>query len=260
MNKYEHADNSAIIFGGKSEDYISIHELIDSNKLVTPSIFGRFFLHHLDVGGVILRNIFGEFVGTGKVPIEDILKQHLLEDYGRILTFESDWRPVLEANIKNLPQLRSFQDFLQKAKYDPRLKGVSETYLRALEGYFSLKFLGVEYVKSKDYKYPVVDFAIFGHALGGDLLCKIIGKKKFELYTSDLVFGYLNCRFENPDRFKDPVPTLLDWEKCISDETWMHSPLQRINLDSIKKEIEKLKEEVVPRISFSNDRIPCNLD
>ncbi len=258
MNKYEHADNSAIIFGGKPEEYLSVHELIDSNKMVTPSIFGRFFLHHLDVGGIILRHIFGEHIGSEKVPIENILKQHLLEDYGRILTFKSEWAPVLEANAKNLPQLRSFQNFLQKAKHDSRLKGVSETYLRSLESYFSLKFLDAEHFKNS--KEPAVNFAIFGHALGGDLLCRIIGKKKFELYTSDLVVGYLNCRFENPDRYKDPVPTLLDWEKCVPDEAWMHSPAERMSTDDVKKEIQKPKEDVVSKASYVHDRNPCNLD
>lgn len=108
MNKYEHADNSVKIFGGKPEQYLEIHELIDSNKVVTPSIFGRFFLHHFDVGLVILETIFGKNTKDKKVPVRHVLIQHLLEDYGCLVTFENHWLPVMDDVSQNWKHVKVF--------------------------------------------------------------------------------------------------------------------------------------------------------
>jgi hypothetical protein len=270
MNKYEHADSSVTIFGGKPEQYLEIHELIDSNKVVTPSIFGRFFLHHFDVGLVILEAIFGKNTKNKKVPVRHVFIQHLLEDYGRLVTFENHWVPAMDDLKRHQPQPEAWGDFLNKTKLDPRLKGVKEKHLTELETFFNLTHFGFK-----------ENYAIFGHALGGDLLCKIIGKKFHGQFTSDIITGYLNCRFKNVDEHKDNVPTLLDWEKCVPDKEWMHRPKTPVTVEFIKSQIErdsfseslknnsnslikKIKSKIVkPEMNSSAliiHKQPCNLD
>ncbi len=221
MNKYEHADTSARLFGGKSKEYEELHALIDSNKLVTPSIFGRFFLHHIDVGLPIAERILGTHIGSLNVPTRSLFIQHLLEDYGCVPTFEKDWSGSFKNNIPKLAKLNEWNEFKKRASQDVRLKSCDEKKLRILDKLFSLKSIVSESFSVKE---PVV-YAIFGHALGADLLAKLINKKFLfqNVYTLDALIGYLNCRF-NSFNHVDPAPTLLDWEKCVADQHWMHAP------------------------------------
>ncbi len=270
MNKYEHADNSAQIFGGKAKEYEDIHALIDSNKLVTPSIFGRFFLHHSDVGGPILKKVFGEKIGSKNVPVEHILIEHLLEDYNQVLTFRDHWIPALEEAKQFLPQIADWSIFTQRASTDVRIQKLKPEQLGELDDFFQLKTL---LDSSWSLKGKNVTFAILGHALGGDLVTKMLGQKFHNLWTSDVVTGYLNCRFSWAERGRDPVPTLLDYEKYVPDRPWMHAPVgygtERLDLKKIKEEIKRYEEikESAKKLALRTfttrhipHRRPCNLD
>mgnify|MGYP003552596844 FL=1 len=221
MNKYEHADTSARLFGGNSKEYEEFHSLIDSNKLVTPSIFGRFFLHHIDVGLPVVEQILGTHIGSLNVPTQSLFIQHLLEDYGCVPRFEKDWSNAFKGNIAKLPQLNDWNNFLENASNDLRIKSISANRLRALDYFFNIKSVTPLENTLED----PISYAIFGHALGADLVARLINKKFLfkNVYTLDVVVGYLNCRFK-PVNHVDPVPTLLDWEKYIDDQSWMHAP------------------------------------
>lgn len=268
MNKYEHSEQSAKIFGGKSHEYEELHALIDSNKTVTPSIFGRFFLHHTDIGQPILEKVFGKVLGKKKVPVRKLLIQHLLEDYNSVKSFEFYWLPALKENQAQLPKLDDWGSVLEKAKRDPRLKTLQINQLKELDDFFRLKTI---LEKSAIIKDDLV-FAIFGHALGGDLAAKIIGQKFHGLWASDVVTGFLSCRFKWADRNRDPVPTLLDYEKYVPDQDWMHAPedytdTDRLDSKRIKEKIDRYEHNIAVALSvatrvnvFSPHRNPCNLD
>jgi hypothetical protein len=284
MNKYEHADTSARLFGGKSKEYEEFHALIDSNKLVTPSIFGRFFLHHIDVGLPIVERVLGTHIGSLKVPTRSLFIQHLLEDYGCVPTFKNDWSNAFKANMSVSVQLNDWNKFVSRASRDSRIESLNESNLRTLDNLFNLKGI----IPGKfSVELPTI-YAIFGHALGADLLARVV-KKKFlfkNVYTLDALTGYLNCRFK-PREFVDFVPTLLDWEKHVEDERWMHAPkraekkathyidlYQRINNYDPKdekylvprhstKRFKKFLKGVVDDIKREREmfpRQPCNLD
>jgi hypothetical protein len=207
MNKYEHSENSSKIFGGASKEYEEFHALIDSNKVVTPSIFGRFYLHHLDIGLPILIKVFGEKIGSKKVPTESLLLQHLFEDYGKILTFGGDWMPALKENASFLPKAKEWVGFVAEAMKDPRLVNTTHEQLKELESFFKLEtIMGImNTFMFKDYV-----FAIFGHALGGDLAAKIIGPKFHGAWTNDVVTAYLYYRFKYPNRPMYRLDNLYD--------------------------------------------------
>lgn len=81
---YIHALSSAKKYGGRFEDYMPIHEFLDSSKSIIADNRHRAILHS-SFGIFILVRVFGEtFVNSdGKIiSTRDIGEQHILEDFG----------------------------------------------------------------------------------------------------------------------------------------------------------------------------------
>jgi hypothetical protein len=94
-----HAKNSVNEWGGKLEDYIAIHETIDSSKSAHADMRHRAVLHSA-FGIYLIEQIFARNVVTpdgeparvtwitnsdgARVHIRDIAEKHVLEDLGRI--------------------------------------------------------------------------------------------------------------------------------------------------------------------------------
>ena len=93
-----HAQSSAKRWGGKPEDYIDIHERMDSTKSAHAEVTHRCVFHSA-FGIYIIEEIFGRFVtnSDGKqVFVRDIAEQHVLEDLGFIPSL-SDWLKEMPA-------------------------------------------------------------------------------------------------------------------------------------------------------------------
>jgi hypothetical protein len=93
-----HAQSSAKRWGGKPEDYITIHERMDSTKSAHAEVTHRCVFHSA-FGIYIVEEIFGRFVtnSDGKqVFVRDIAEQHVLEDLGFIPSL-SDWLKEMPA-------------------------------------------------------------------------------------------------------------------------------------------------------------------
>lgn len=95
---YHHAVNSARKFGGKAEDYLSIHEWFDASKEHMADFRHRALRHHSlgiyeceKVFGVVITNSDGK-----KIPTRYIGEQHVKEDLGRIPTL-ADWLSNIKA-------------------------------------------------------------------------------------------------------------------------------------------------------------------
>jgi hypothetical protein len=81
-----HAVSSARRFGGKPEEYLEIHNLMDSSKATIADSRHRALTHNSWFIGTILEKIFGTVFtnSDGKVvSTRDIGEQHVLEDYGQ---------------------------------------------------------------------------------------------------------------------------------------------------------------------------------
>lgn len=82
---YFHAQSSAKKYGGTWEDYMDIHNLIDSSKAAFPDNRHRVLTHNSWFIGHVLPLIFGETFtrkSDGKIVCSrDIGEQHVLEDY-----------------------------------------------------------------------------------------------------------------------------------------------------------------------------------
>lgn len=95
-----HAESSAKKFGGKPEDYIEIHNLMDSSKAVVADNRHRALTHNAWFVGTILEKVFGVTItnSDGRViSVRDIGEQHVLEDFsGRFIPAASDYLSRIE--------------------------------------------------------------------------------------------------------------------------------------------------------------------
>lgn len=92
MKPFIHAKNSANKFGGKPEDYLAIHDFMDSSKAVVPDMRHRAIFHSA-FGCFIVEKVFGTTIVNSdgdEVSTRDIAEEHILEDLGRIPTLQ-DW-------------------------------------------------------------------------------------------------------------------------------------------------------------------------
>lgn len=100
---YIHAISSANKWGGEPDDYLEIHNLMDSSKSAMADNRHRALTHNAWFVGSILEKIFGPTITNSngrKVSVRDIGERHVLEDYG----------------MKFIP---TAQDFLQEMEMKP---------------------------------------------------------------------------------------------------------------------------------------------
>lgn len=90
MKPYHHARLSVKKYGGIEEDYMAIHDFIDSSKVAVPDIRHRAILHSA-FGCFIVERVFGTFIVNSegkKVQTRDIAEEHIQQDLGFIPTME----------------------------------------------------------------------------------------------------------------------------------------------------------------------------
>lgn len=92
MKPFLHANSSAKRFGGKPEDYLPIHEFMDSSKAHIADARHR-ALFHSTFGCFVVERFFGAVAknseGKDYSP-RDVAEQHCVEDLGHIPTV-GDW-------------------------------------------------------------------------------------------------------------------------------------------------------------------------
>ena len=79
-----HAELSVKRYGGKAEDYIDIHELMDSTKACVSDNRHRFLTHNSWFVVTILPKVFGhQRVNSDgkKYNVKDVGEYHILEDF-----------------------------------------------------------------------------------------------------------------------------------------------------------------------------------
>lgn len=88
MKPYIHAKNSVNKYGGKIEDYIELHNFMDSSKAHFPDARHR-VIFHSSFGIFIVEKVFGITLtnSDGKIlQVRDLAEDHILEDIGFIPT------------------------------------------------------------------------------------------------------------------------------------------------------------------------------
>lgn len=99
MIPYIHAELSAKRFGGRPEDYLDIHELMDSSKAAFPNNAHRVLTHNSWFVVTILPKVFGHqrINSDGrKYNVKDVGEYHCLED------FRMKFIPSVQDYLENL--------------------------------------------------------------------------------------------------------------------------------------------------------------
>lgn len=88
MNSVYHAKSCAKKWGGRWEDYIEVHEFIDSSKKIVGDVRHRSIYHHT-LGVFLCQEIFGRMLSITRspdsviqVPVRLVAERHILEDLG----------------------------------------------------------------------------------------------------------------------------------------------------------------------------------
>lgn len=92
MKPHLHARVTQKKYGGQIEDYMPIHEFIDSSKIAVPDVRHRAMLHSA-WGCYLVERVFGTLITNSdgkKVSTRDIAEEHIIQDLGYIPTME-DW-------------------------------------------------------------------------------------------------------------------------------------------------------------------------
>lgn len=97
---YIHALSSVRRWGGEPEDYMEIHNLLDSSKGTIADSRHRALTHNAWFIGTILELIFGStFVNSAEriVSVRDVGEQHVMEDYSnRFIPSAQDFLQEIE--------------------------------------------------------------------------------------------------------------------------------------------------------------------
>jgi hypothetical protein len=92
MKPHIHSKNSAKKYGGRADDYQSIHDTIDSSKSAHASMKHRLVFHSA-FGIYIVERIHGTLITNSdgaRVSVRDVAEDHVLEDLGTIPSLD-DW-------------------------------------------------------------------------------------------------------------------------------------------------------------------------
>ena len=90
MKPMIHSKLSVKRYGGKPEDYLPIHDMMDISKSALADVRHRAILHN-SLGPYLMEHIFGTTITNSdntEVCVRDIAEDHIMEDLGRIPTIE----------------------------------------------------------------------------------------------------------------------------------------------------------------------------
>lgn len=93
MKPLVHAKNSVRRYGGVEEDYLMVHNWLDSTKSATADFYHRAILHNT-FGIFLAEQLFGVYITNSdgkKISVRDVAEDHVKEDcQGKIPTID-DW-------------------------------------------------------------------------------------------------------------------------------------------------------------------------
>jgi hypothetical protein len=111
MKPLLHANISRKQHGGNIDDYLPIHNFIDSTKAAMPDVRHRAILHSA-FGCFLVEQVFGTYITNSdgkKVSTRDIAEEHIIQDLGFI--------PTLEKYLNNM-QLQQWMSGTERGKHN----------------------------------------------------------------------------------------------------------------------------------------------
>lgn len=90
MKPLIHAQMSVARHGGHVDDYLPIHDFIDSSKAHVPDMRHRAILHS-SFGCYLTEQVFGVYLVNSdgkKFSVRDVAEEHIIQDLGTIPTVQ----------------------------------------------------------------------------------------------------------------------------------------------------------------------------
>jgi hypothetical protein len=118
MKPLLHANISRKTHGGTVDDYIPIHNFIDSSKVAMPDIRHRAILHSA-FGCFLVEQMFGTYIVNSegkKISTRDIAEEHIIQDLGFI--------PTMENYLKNM-SIQPWMSGTERGKFSKKSKHIS---------------------------------------------------------------------------------------------------------------------------------------
>lgn len=109
---YTHAVSSAKRFGGVPEDYLAVHDFLDSSKSALADNRHRCLTHNSWFLSAVLERVFGPTLTNSdgrRVSVREVGERHVLEDYGM------KFIPTPQDFLADLP----VADWMQNGAGDP---------------------------------------------------------------------------------------------------------------------------------------------
>ena len=107
-----HAENTARRFGGKAEDYLDIHEFLDSSRAAFPDLRHRALTHNSWFLTEVLPRVFGETRKNSEnksYSVREVGEHHVLED------FANQYIPSAQDYLVQI----DFQDWMDNGRGTP---------------------------------------------------------------------------------------------------------------------------------------------
>ena len=108
MKPLIHSKSSVRKYGGVVEDYLPIHDFMDSTKSAFPDVRHRAILHSA-FGCYIVEKVFGTYFKNSQGKdgsVRDVAEDHIIEDLGFIPTMENylnnmQMQPWMSGTMRN---------------------------------------------------------------------------------------------------------------------------------------------------------------
>lgn len=209
-----HARSSAKKFGGRPEDYVTLHHLMDSSKSAHASVRHRIVFHH-NLGARFIGPMTadGDHVTNSDgvaVRVAVLVHQHNVEDLG----FEPDLRRYLDAFDRDTdgPARRDLPTLdidAQCARSARKFGGAPEAYRKVHE------LMDLPVTESGDVRARAVTHHAFGcftvETCLGPLIVTAPGRTA---HTRDVAEHHILSEF-------GWIPDLGDWTRALTLQPWM---------------------------------------
>lgn len=118
MKPLLHANISRKTHGGEIDDYLEIHNFIDSSKAAMPDVRHRAILHSA-FGCFIVEKVFGTYIINSegkKISTRDIAEEHIIQDLGFI--------PTMEKYLNNM-EIQTWMSGTERGKHSNKKRHIS---------------------------------------------------------------------------------------------------------------------------------------
>lgn len=233
-----HSVSSKKKFGGQPEDFLPIHEWIDSSRLYFPNYRHRCFFHH-NLGIATCIQIFGSILHLSNGAIAsvfDVAEKHIVEDLGW-LPLISNWGECIQAEPWMHPEVHQNKEL---TPFDHALKSAD------LFGAEPEIFMPIhQWLDESQYFFPDYRHQYFRHHTLGIVTCtKVFGT--FLALPNGTKVPVAEIAKQHIQDDLGFIPTPDQWGENIRPQPWMKIKPKLTFKRQLETTIPIVKTELFP--------------